>query len=207
MDAKETKQTTEAETGPFLRRVYGNNQYPNLQSYFCTLNVELHKKCIFKEGILHSKLLSRLSNINDPNYLPPKVIRKQPNPISTTPTPEASGIPKGTPVCIQHNYITPAYSHVVFDMAPASKPTAAMKANKYQLPPRQITPRVENNEEKIYRFETRVKEGKFRESLEEPFKKVYHKLQLILASENQDHGQHHTLRIVPQKVRACDIEL
>ena len=56
-------------------------------------------------------------------------------------------------------------------MAPASKASAAAKAYKYQLPPGKKSPRVENNEEHIYKFEIGVKEGKFRESPEVLVKK------------------------------------
>ena len=84
-------------------------------------------KFIFKEGILYSEPFCRFPIINDPNYLSPKVICDQPDSITTTPISKVSGIPAGSPVHMQSNSSTPAYSLVVVDITPATKPAVAKK--------------------------------------------------------------------------------
>ena len=66
------KQAIEAEICPYLQRVYGDNRYPNLKSFFCTLPGELQRQCILKEGVLQTKILQRSPDVKTPNYLSPK---------------------------------------------------------------------------------------------------------------------------------------
>ena len=105
-------------------------------------------KFIFKEGILYSEPFCRFPIINDPNYLSPKVICDQPDSITTTPISKVSGIPAGSPVHMQSNSSTPAYSLVVVDITPAPKPAVAKKSYTHQLHPGKKQSRVENNEKK-----------------------------------------------------------
>ena len=57
MNEKGIKHKIEAEIGPYLRQVYGDNIHPDLHSFLCPLPDELQKRCVFQEGILQTKIL------------------------------------------------------------------------------------------------------------------------------------------------------
>ena len=120
MNAQEIKQKVEAEIGPYLRHVYGDNRYPNLYSSSCTLSGELQRKCIFKEGILQTKILWQFPDVDDPNYLSPK--RKQDHP-SRTNVALPSGIPTGTITILQLSTTnSPEFLPAIVNRTATSKP-------------------------------------------------------------------------------------
>ena len=150
---------------------------------------------------MQSKILKSLPNVHNPNYLSPEWKQKQPNPISTNSTP---GVLICTPTIVHHRKsIAPAYSPVVINLMPTSKPARLIKSYTTQLPPRQQVLIEEDNEEHDYQFDIQAMEGKKRLSLEVPIKRVFWKLLSLLALENR----HYTLCIVPEKLREDSMEL
>ena len=83
------------------------------------------------------------------------------------------------------------------------KPVGFTQAYTHQLALRRQVLVEEKNDEHLYRFQIRAAEGKSRLSPEMPIKKIFQKLQSILAHEKR----HHTLCIVPQKLHESGMEL
>ena len=136
---------------------------------------------------MQTEILRRFPKVDDPNYLSPKRKQKHLNPTNVA---LPSGVPTGTPTILQQSKASSfVFLPAIVNLMATYKPVGFTQAYTHQLALRRQVLVEEKNDEHLYRFQIRAAEGKSRLSPEMPIKKIFQKLQSILAHEKR----HHTL--------------